>query len=66
MGAMSEPLIMDIVGCARCHGEGHEGLFFYELAHPVETREGEVLATHWARCPTNGEPILMIQLQVED
>lgn len=52
-----------IVGCARCHGEGHEDLEFEELMHPVKVyagvKIGLVDATHWAACPTNGQPILM-------
>lgn len=50
---------MSIVGCARCHGEGHEALTFTRLTHPVE-QEGARSLTHWARCPTNREPILMV------
>lgn len=43
-------------GCARCGGE-HE-VEFKELAQPhVDT--GGAKWTHWAPCPTNGEPILM-------
>ena len=63
---MKEPVIKDLVGCARCHGEGHRGLFFYELKHPVETPEGEIFATHWARCPQTGEPILLVFLPKRD
>lgn len=66
MAAMSEPVIIDLNGCARCRGDGHEGLFFYELTYPVENENEEVIATHWARCPTTGEPILMIQREVKD
>ena len=48
---------IDLVGCARCRGEGHARLTFRPLTHPVECENGE--RTHWAPCPTNGEPILM-------
>ena len=58
---MSEPMYtafrMTIVGCARCHGDGHEDVFWMPLTHPLEA--GGVRFTHWAPCPTNGEPILM-------
>ena len=49
--------VTDLNGCARCHGDGHEGLVFKPLEHAVEDADGEY--THWAPCPTNGEPILM-------
>lgn len=55
-----------IVGCSRCYGEGHADLEFEELTYPVEAKvviEGElvdVTMTHWAPCPTNGQPILMV------
>lgn len=52
---------VDLPGCARCHGDGHDGLLFSPLTHPVV--DGEGTWTHWAPCPTNGEPIL---LQVND
>lgn len=39
--------------CTRCR-QDHAGLRFLPLKHP--TAEG----THWARCPTNGEPILAV------
>lgn len=42
--------------CARC-GEDHATVEFERLARPIEV--GEVTLTHWAPCPTNGEPILM-------
>jgi hypothetical protein len=49
---------MDLHGCARCDGEGHKALFFQQLTHPVLV-DGVEVFTHWAVCPTNGEPILM-------
>lgn len=48
--------ILNITGCARCHGDGHKGLVFERLLHPVEV---DPPLTHWATCPTTGEPILM-------
>jgi hypothetical protein len=32
---------------------------FMPLAHPVELDDGTAF-THWAPCPTNGEPILLL------
>lgn len=54
---MSEPLIIDLNGCARCLGEGHPGLEFRVFTHPADTTRG-IVFTHWALCPVNGEPIL--------
>lgn len=51
--------ILDLIGCARCHGDGHERLVFKELTHPVTFPGVDgVVATHWALCPTTNEPIL--------
>jgi hypothetical protein len=47
-----------LVGCARCHGDGHANLMFMRLRHPVEQEGGPDL-THWSFCPETGEPILM-------
>ncbi len=51
---------MDVRGCARCDGDGHPGLQFLPLIRPVEIYE--IKLTHWALCPTNGEPILLAAL----
>lgn len=53
-----EPITFDQIGCARCDGEGHPQITFQPLTHPLEL--GEFKLTHWAPCPTNGEPILMM------
>lgn len=52
---------VDLHGCARCHGDGHTGLTFKPLTHPMEAEPGveAYTFTHWAMCPSNGEPILM-------
>lgn len=55
-------ITVDLNGCARCHGDGHAGLTFHELTRPLIIGNEQPL-THWALCPTNGEPILM---RVED
>ncbi len=48
-----------LVNCARC-GETHElPIIFKPLTHPVRDLRGREFASHWAECPTNGEPILM-------
>jgi len=47
----------DIVCCARC-GENHNALEFFRLTIPM-TDSDESLWTHWAPCPTNGQPVLL-------
>lgn len=54
----SKNITVDIIGCARCHGDGHKGLSFKPLTHPV-TENDRTLFTHWTTCPTTYEPILM-------
>jgi hypothetical protein len=54
---------MDIVGCARCHGDGHKDLVFYKLTHPMVTNDD--VYSHWAECPTNGEPIMLAFAEIE-
>jgi hypothetical protein len=58
--------IKKFINCARC-GLTHEMLDFKELAQPVLdpniTAREVALYTHWAPCPTNGEPILLVESQ---
>lgn len=54
-----EPITANIVGCARCGGSGHDLLSFAPLTHAVTTDDGEPAFTHWALCPSNGDPILL-------
>lgn len=58
---MNAPVrVMDIVGCARCRADGHKQLEFHRFTRPVEVAgSGESPYTHWAICPTTGEPILL-------
>lgn len=67
---MAEDLTIDMKGCARCHGPGHDGIVFKPLDYPVPVWVGERLihvnATHWAPCPTNGQPILLTRIKKED
>ena len=51
-------LAINMQGCARCQGEGHDNIHFNKFTHPI----GDF--THWALCPTNGEPILMASRHV--
>ena len=48
----------NIVNCARCGGS-HAPIVFRRLRQPVVDNDGKQW-THWAGCPTNGEPLLMI------
>jgi hypothetical protein len=45
-------MISNVRGCARCGGD-HPKLEFKKFKNPCIER------THWALCPTTGEPILM-------
>jgi hypothetical protein len=49
-----------VARCSRC-GDDHEQVTFQPMARPVE-RDDEVIATHWAPCPGNGDPILLSAL----
>ena len=55
---MTGYLTIDVKGCARCHGLEHSALTFSSFTHPVQDLDGTTW-THWALCPTNGEPILL-------
>jgi hypothetical protein len=50
-------MILDLEGCARCHGEKHNNLEFKKLTNPMVV--GDVTITHWAMCPSINEPILL-------
>lgn len=52
-------MIVDLVGCARCEGDGHKALEFKSFTIPVED-----YWTHWAMCPTVDEPILYVSLKI--
>jgi hypothetical protein len=62
---LPEPIKTSIKGCARCHGDGHEGLTFKPLTFPLELEDGEPPMTHWCPCPRNGEPIMLCIRQTE-
>lgn len=52
-----DSVTIDMQGCARCDGDGHPQVEFKAFRQPVEI--GTEKLTHWATCPTTGEPILM-------
>lgn len=54
-----DDIVVDLHGCARCDGDGHERLRFRKLRRPI-VQGGEQL-THWARCPKTLEPILLFE-----
>jgi hypothetical protein len=58
---LADSFVQSITGCARCDGDGHADVTWLPLTHPIEDSDG--VWTHWAPCPTNGQPILM---QVRD
>lgn len=57
-------LFPDIRQCARC-GRDHAALPFLRLQRPMEDADG-VDWTHWATCPTTGEPVLMFIRTTEE
>jgi hypothetical protein len=52
----SAAMAFPVRGCARC-GEDHDEVCFRPLRFPVSI--GDVSLTHWAPCPSIGEPILL-------
>ena len=60
MTAMARVITTAVRSCARCGGN-HEPRDYQPLQRPMEPVEGEVgpTWTHWALCPTTGEPVLM-------
>ena len=56
-----EPLtIARVTGCARCGGS-HGGVVTRRMVRPFTPVEaGGLTWTHWAPCPTNGDPILIM------
>jgi hypothetical protein len=57
-------ITVELIGCARCHGEGHERLEFRKLGYPVVA--GDLELNYWATCPTTGEPLLWASPQEEE
>lgn len=55
-----DDFVDDVRGCARCHGDGHSNLIWRKLRFPyVDEYEGKkFVMTHWAICPTTGDPIM--------
>lgn len=53
-----------IKNCARCGGE--HTVVFKGFSKPILGDDDEVLFTHFALCPTNGEPILMLVINTPD
>lgn len=52
--------VVSMRNCSRCGGE-HHGLEFVRMARPFAPLEAAPLEwTHFASCPTNGDPILMV------
>jgi hypothetical protein len=57
---MQPKTIKALKNCARC-GENHDQpIVFQPLTQCVLNDAEDVIYTHWAPCPTNGEPILLI------
>lgn len=62
---MSQPsFVIDLKGCARCDADGHKDLKFTRFRLPViVSGRAMVRYSHWAICPTTGEPILYAVLR---
>lgn len=56
----ADTLRVTMTGCARCGGS-HEHVEVRRMARPFSPAEAGGLAwTHWAPCPTNGDPVLVM------
>lgn len=52
--------LTNIKNCNRCGGD-HDGLVAAKFKHPFAPPECAPIAwTHWATCPTTGDPILVM------
>lgn len=49
---------MSLKACARCHGP-HDRIVFKPFTHEVPADDDKPSWTHWATCPTTGEPVLL-------
>ena len=49
---LRKTITVPVTTCARC-GEDHERVVFKRLTRPGKRH------THWAKCPVNGEPIML-------
>lgn len=69
MSEQRDVIVTNLIGCARCHGEGHDDVAFERLRFPITVLDDEgepARATHWAMCPTLSEPILMAVVQRDE
>ena len=59
-------LLKKIIHCARC-GEDHINIEAKKFTQPVleDAPSEKALYTHWALCPTNGEPILVVEVTTD-
>lgn len=50
---------LNVKSCARC-GLDHQNLVLMELRQPMAPEDAPGVSwTHWAKCPTSGEPIMV-------
>lgn len=57
---------VSVTACARC-GADHADLEFRALErHFAPPEASPIVWTHWAACPTNGDPILLSASPAED
>lgn len=66
VAAKRDTQTIDLTGCARCGGAGHEGLVFERLDRPMVAATDGTTWAWWASCPTTGQPILMRETERTD
>lgn len=54
-GLVEDGEIVNVQKCARC-GDDHLAVVFQKMQQPMVDEHWTM--THWAACPTNGDPIL--------
>jgi len=54
----ADAMTCDVVACSRCGGD-HRAVRFEPMARPFAPAEAApIVWSHWAPCPTNGQPIM--------
>jgi hypothetical protein len=64
-------IFVPVFNCARCGSNHPNKVAFWKLTRPVcewvdQNTPGKTVATHFAYCPTTGEPILMISSEPQE
>jgi len=59
---MKKEFNIGVSRCARCDSN-HDQLEAKSFTKPIRDDNGELLATHFAMCPSTSEPILVLSIQ---